>query len=210
MANYIRAGFCLDNPLDLTDLWKLREILDGHACNSIGDPNMDQGKWYSQRFTWEILNKSWEARLFQISHGITHPSMISFDVDDLLFMPNSKISYQPNSDPLFDAYKEIIINIIQFIRPFIGIIDFDADILCGEFRSNSFAAWGNFLSNRFLDTWNSEDINWIEKNLEIIFSIKGIGKLIFNHPLGYVNGDRSDHQFHLWRTIESYIGRLAM
>ncbi len=203
MTNYIRACFCRERPLDFSDLKKLERILKNFGFHFIDQPLMNQEQWIEQPLIWKILNQNWLARLFQISPNQLTNSMISIDVDSLLFLPERKISYHPIGDPLFDTYKYLLVDLIEELRPFVGLIDYDEDLVCGELRSNSFMAWGNYLSSQFLETWTSDEVKLLRALVDEYIKIEEVGILTFNHPLGY--GENKENQIKFWNIINSHV-----
>lgn len=202
MMNYVRACFCIDDVLDFKDLGKLGMILRNHKCYLVNPPIITSGKWIQQSMAWKILNREWSVRLFQISLKPGTQAMVSFDVDNLAFLPEQKISYFPDDDPLFGAYKDLIRDFIMEIKPFIGVIDYDADLLCGELSRNSFTSWGNYLSNKLLDDWDTDEVKLIPRLVDEYIPIEKMGILTFNHPLGY--GSVSEHQIKFWEMIKAH------
>lgn len=200
MANYIRACFCIDQYLDLSGLHKLLELLSHYDCYPIGSPRMNIDRWMDQKLEWNIQNEPQKARLFQLSSANDGLSLISFDIDEFLLLPERKISYEANQDPLFAVYKLIIIDLIKHLMPNIGMIDYDADLLCNEISTMSLAAWGNFFSYDYLNSWKPEERTLLTQLVDEFISIDEFGILTFIHPL-MANQAWSERHEHLERLI---------
>jgi hypothetical protein len=163
-------------------------------------------KWIEQKILWNPVDRSWDARLSQISFARASASMVSLDVDEGLFLNGLKVSYYPNDDPLYVAYKSLLEVFIKQVKPFIGVIDWDADLLCPNLEKNSFAAWGNYLSYRFLENWSKKEKEFIQEIVDEMSVIDDAGILIFNHPLGYSEADESPNK--IWTLISAHINEM--
>jgi hypothetical protein len=206
MENYIRACFCVKHFLDLSDLEQLQETLRAHACISSTAPTMNLGIWIEQGFTWYSMSQTWKIRIFQLSLPENRSVMVSLDVEDSIFLKGSEICYSPNKDPLFIAYTCLLKDFIKQIDPIIGVIDWDAELMCSTLTLNSFATWGNYLSYQFLSYWSENDRGMIVNIVDELIEIERTGVLIFNHPLGYADGKTTHLQF--WSLIKKYIKAL--
>lgn len=203
--NYIRACFCIDRALNPVDLRQLMLSLERHQCHTIGPPITESGELLQQSMTWQTARGNWAARLIQLSSDPLTSVLVSFDVDSGLFLPGDAISYNPLEDPDFAAYKRLLIDFIQEIRPLVGIADYDADLLCKDLRSNSFAAWGNYLSNEILIGWDPHELEQIPAMVDEYIRIENRGMLTFNHPLG--SGKVFENQVRFWNMVKSQITR---
>jgi hypothetical protein len=203
MPNFIRACFCIEHFSDFADLLELQKILTNYNCQIIEKPTVYLETWNIQNLTWQILGKPWVARLFQLPSVSENCSMVSFDVDSLMFLPGHQITYLPGGEQWFLAYKMLLTDLIKHLRPYIGIIDYEADLLCKDRALNNFSAWGNYLSNKFLTSWNQAERLQIPVLVDEYTDIENIGLIIFNHPLGYENPTEKKIKF--WEMIKTHI-----
>lgn len=207
MVNFIRACFCLNQNLDFIVLNKLLEVLAQHDCHAIGSTETNFGVWVEQKMEWTIRNKPQKARLFQLSQNHGGYSLVSFDIDEFLLLPESKISYRPDSDPLFAAYKTIIVDLIKQLKPRIGLIDYEADLLCTEIPSITLASWGNFFPYDFLKLWSLDERNMLTQLVDELIPIDEFGLLTFIHPL-LANQAWSERHEQLERIIRTHRSHL--
>jgi len=183
MGIYIRACFCVDRFLDQNVRTDLIEILSPHRCNVLGLPLINLGKWIDQKMIWNTENDLYAARLFQLYSTHSKSTMFSFDVDSLLFLPENKIIYSPGNELDFQNYKLLLSDIINYLLPAIGVVDYDADLLCGDLQLESLIGWGNYFSNDLISTMSVEEINILHVNVEELNQIDSHGILTFLHPL---------------------------
>jgi hypothetical protein len=203
MGNNIRACFCVKDFLNFSDLEELQAVLKAHGCILSTSPTINLGKWIEQEFRWKPFEQEWKMRLFQLSLAGKSSSMVSLDVEDGLFLKDGEVNYFPQNEPLFIAYRSLLRDFIGQIMPFIGVIDWDADLACSNLQSTSFATWGNYLSYDFLGIWNRKDTELIEEMTDEIIKVNNNGILTFNHPLGY--GDATENHSKYWALISEYI-----
>lgn len=201
--NYIRACFCIDQYLGLAALESLCGFLERHKCRTVNPPKLlDSVHWYEQSLVWEMPDVNVMARLIQIPHDFA-PSMISLDVDASFWLPGGRISYDPARDAYFKTYTRLLLDLINYVKPYIGLVDYDADLLCTDLPSNSFRAWGNYLSSQFLSSWTPQEIKEIERLVDEYHPADQHGILTYIHPLGY--SEPTDHQIKFWEMIKSHI-----
>jgi hypothetical protein len=203
MPNYVRACFCVEEALDQSHLQDLIKITERFGCQPVDAPVTNMDRWVDQFLVLKMLDKNWEARLFQLSSTLYKCCKISFDVEDSFFLPGRKISAHPRDDKLFITYKRLLLALIQELKPFIGVIDWDADLLCGEIGSNLIAGWGNYLSNQLLNNWSVEELRLVPDLVDEYIPVQGIGILTFNHPLG--SGDTYKTHLEFYNLIKTHM-----
>lgn len=183
MTNYIRACFCLPSQLGINELSGLLEVLAKHNFNELDMPSFNQDIWIEQRMVWRTQVGAVEARLFQLSLGQDKRNMFSFDIDSLLFLPESTIAFNHSENPEFNNYKDALSNVIKLIKPEFGLIDYDADLLCDEALLSSLAAWGNFLTKDLIESFSSKEREILFNTVDEIFPVDSLGVITFIHPL---------------------------
>lgn len=206
MPNFIRACFCINRLLDHQDLEILLEIMSKRECYALGEPQLLRCSWINQKLEWKKKDTFIEARLFQFSIPEMENPLFSFDVDEISFLPAGDISYEPHQDPLYIEYKILLINLIEQIKPIIGVIDYEADPLCGEISKSReiIAAWGNFFPFTTLVNWSLEDDNLLREIVDELIPIHDLGYLTFIHPL-MVNQAWSNRHKQLEILIKSHL-----
>jgi hypothetical protein len=182
MPNYIRACFCVKEAVSDTKLQDLLRVLSNHQCYPINTPQ-SLAESGVVNLTWRISNKILETRILHIWHKTTSQGMCSFDIEDSSFLQGGSINYNPGKDELFTVYKILLIDIIRQIDPVIGVIDYEADLLCSESDNSALASWGNYFSAGWLNQWDSEAKKRLLQITDEFISIDTIGSLTFIHPL---------------------------
>lgn len=147
-------------------------------------------------FGWHINDTLYSARLLQIWHHKNQPRCLSFDIEENAFFHEKQVEYLPhNNDLVYRCFKQIIVKIIGLLQPDIGIIDYEADIMCDSLKERSgLASWGNYYTESILAQWENTDLYELEKIVDEFITIEGSGTLTFLHPLA-VNqawGDRHE------------------
>ncbi|MBN1536986.1 MAG: hypothetical protein JW908_09665 [Anaerolineales bacterium] len=204
MPNFVRACFCSQKIINLYDLQSLLEILKKYRCFPVDEPLINLGRWNEQKIVWEIDKSIWESRLNQFSYNnIDECTVISFDVDNQLFLPKGNICYIPNNDKVFYDYKSLLIDLIKEIKPNFGQIDLDVDLFCCEIYATPIASWGNYFSNRFLKLWNRHEIKILTQLVDEYIEIDNLGILTFINPLT-ANREWSNTHENLEKLIRSH------
>lgn len=186
MINRVRACFCLPNIIDEDHLRILLQNLERFGINRNGTLDYYKNLWSEQKLIWNISDKSWEASILQLTSEKKPYSTFSFNLDASYFIPDGKITYFPDNDPLFINYKNILVYILIQITPLIGEIDFDADLICSELSQEypyKIASWGNYFSFNMM---SNIEFNYIKSLTDIcdeIIPIESYGYLTFIHPM---------------------------
>jgi hypothetical protein len=188
MSNYIRACFCLPEPLQESQLKELLNQIKAFECVPTDEPYFNEGYWIDQKLLWNTSNGSWKAGFIQVYFGINQYSTFFFDVDEKLFLPGRKIAYSPGQDPIFIQYKNILSQIIRSINPKIGEIDYDADLICallGNQYPYSIASWGNYFSSKWLNLLSLEIRNNLFDIVDEAIPVDDMGFITFIHPMEF-------------------------
>jgi hypothetical protein len=186
MSNYIRACFCLPEVLQESHLKELLSQIKVFECVSNDEPTFNEGYWLEQKLLLNTSSGNWEARFLQIYFGVDKYSTLFFDVDENIFLPGRKNAYSPDQDPVYIQYKFILRQIVQSIKPKIGEIDYDADLICallGNQYPYSIASWGNYFSSEWINLLSPESRNRLFDNVDEVIPIENIGFITFIHPM---------------------------
>ncbi len=133
---------------------------------------------------WRMGERLYNARLLQISHDDQTTQRITFEISEHVFLPPGRRAYTPEHDPTFEQFRLIMVELIKHIRPTIGNIDYEADMLCDPPReTGSVASWGNYFSQCLLDQWSHNDVESLLQTVSDYTRIEDNGILTFLQPL---------------------------
>ena len=203
MNNYIRACFCIERKIPISQLKIIIDLLGNQYCSDFSLPILDFENWVEINFLYGNNAKKHYGRLLQVVNPYNTNVMVSFDIDDSLFHIDQSINYFPGGDREYEEYKNILILLIKQLDPIIGIIDWEADLLCPANQNNMIECWGNYLSNRFLKFWKLNEKASINNYVDEMIPISDLGILVFNHPLGL--SEKNDGHINFWNLINKYI-----
>lgn len=205
--NSITACFCLQNPFQEDQLSDLLKKTAKFGVQNEGTLQKNEGVWFEQELSYIFNEKHWKSRFRQIYlHGQQHYSTFSLDLDSNFFLPENALSYVPDKDEKFLYYIKLVSEIIIGIKPLIGEIDFEADLICSDLAAgfhDPIASWGNFFSIDWINSLHSEIRNEIMSTVDDLYEIKDIGILTFIHPLTANRQWNSRHE-KLNRIIRNY------
>jgi hypothetical protein len=133
---------------------------------------------------WQVGEQHFLARLMKWKYRSDIAERISFAVDDSAFL-NHSIEFTPDSgDHVYSRFKRIVIEIIKQIRPLVGAIDEEADLLCDTLnQSHSVVSWGNFFSYSLLEQWSEGELRVLRQTVDEYVQVDSLGVLTFIHPL---------------------------
>lgn len=171
----------LDQDPNPTKLWQIADWLATPGHLNIG-------------MACRIDDKLYEARLLQ-SWNFGERMSLSFDIADIVFLPGRSVEFIPNGNVSFDWFKQIIIQFINYIKPIIGVIDYEADLLCASSEKySSLASWGNYFSQSVLEQWTQNDVKTLLQVVSESTEINNLGVLTFIHPLAANQAWTGRHQ----------------
>jgi hypothetical protein len=200
-GNYIRACFCINSYKEIQHLHNLLEILEKFDCLPIGPPIMDSGIWMEQNLVWNSGKRRENARLLQIIFP-NNKTTLSLDIEEETFLGRGIKFCPENNDPVFHKYKNMIVGFVKELKPKIGQIDFEADLICDDFYANTIASWGNFLPTELVEYMNKRKIE-VDHLFDEVIDIDDLGLLTFIHPLMF-NSKWSLRHEQLEDVINSY------
>lgn len=146
-------------------------------------------------FGWDLGEQVIHTTLLQAWIDIHKSRAISLNVDDSVFLSATELAYTPNRDPKFDKYKMLIQQVISHLQPDIGMIDYEADLLCESLNTHdSIVGWGNFFSTQVLSAWAREDIAQLHQIVDEYISFDTVGLLTFIHPLQFNQAWTGKHE----------------
>jgi hypothetical protein len=90
----------------------------------------------------------------------------------------------PRTDQVFEDYKRVVAEFIAHTRPLVGVIDYEADLMCDSWRSSltSVVGWGSYYSKAlFRKPWE-EVSKAVHQIVDDYIPIDDIGMLVFIHP----------------------------
>lgn len=184
MNNYIRACFCTSISVNVASLEKINKRLESHGCIFSQKIDGENNDWHENKFSWTFNNRNWEMRLTKFRFVDSIFTMVSFDVEENFFFQKDIFTYTPNNSQAFDKYIQLVNEIIIEIQPLIGIIDYEADLLCGSLLEQSFIAWGLFVSRTFIEFMDDSQVSKLFVLANDRKQTKNNGYIFFNHPLG--------------------------
>jgi hypothetical protein len=203
MANFIRAVFCIQHLLDFQGLQQFLETLAPYGCDPVGAPTSD-GDWVEQKLAWRVQDAFWTCRLLQFSFGSGSGAVLSFDIDESLpFQMPGALSVRPGGEPWFEAYQQMLVRLIRQIEPTLGMLDYEADLLCGQAHAQPFASWGNYFPAWLLNRLSTAERSQLFRLVDEALPVDDLGVLTFIHPL-MVNQAWSDRHVRLDRLVRSH------
>lgn len=164
------VGFTESALAEQTDVGKLRQSAAWLAAS--GDTRIT--------FGWNVQGQIYEARLFRDAHDAR--IRVVFDVDEDAF-PLAYATWKPYpvDTALFAGFMQILIQIIREIQPMVGVIGYEADLLCDAFDGLGLS-WGNYMRQSTLRQWDRTDIQTLQGLVDEYVPIDDLGVLIFMHP----------------------------
>jgi len=189
--NSVTACFSLAEPSTEFQLQRILERIKLLGCVPIDKTVYNEGMWIEQKLYWGLLDIKWAARLRQIYFRNKNCITFSFDVDSNVFLPGANILYSPSGDPKFLHYKNLLSALIMELKPNIGEIDYDADLICSESIT---ACWGNYFPFKWINGLDDEVKGSLLRVVDEAFEIDGIGTLTFIHPLKFNQAWSSRHE----------------
>jgi hypothetical protein len=94
--------------------------------------------------------------------------------------------------------------VIRYVDPEIGIIDYEAELLCSELHTTPLADWGNYFPKRFLKLLSSKERKLLPQVVDEFLQIDNLGVLTFIHPL-MANQAWSDRHAKLDKLISPHL-----
>lgn len=184
--NSITACFSLPEPLTKFQLQRMLERFKLLGCVPVGQPIYNEEIWTKQELYWGLFDVKWTARFRQVHFRNASCTTFAFDLDSNFFLPGANTLYSPNGDPKFLHYKNILSQLIMELKPSIGEIDYEADLICSELTTrfqNTIACWGNYFPSKWLNSLDDEVKGNLSRVVDETHEINGIGTLTFIHPL---------------------------
>lgn len=145
--------------------------------------------------SWRVEGRQVQAGL-EAWHGLSDSrGRISFNVGEAAFLEGA-IEFAPGAkDHVFSAFKQIVVELVAHIRPLIGAIDYEADLLCETLsQTRSLVSWGNFFSRAWLEWWSAEDVQTLCHAVDEWLEVDDLGVLTFIHPLAANQAWTARHQ----------------
>lgn len=134
-------------------------------------------------FHWKVNEKLYIVRLLKNSSD-DNQIFMSFDIEENIFFKENEIEFVPNDDTIFKHFKQIIIQILHHTKPNIGVIDYEADLICTSLGQNSYlASWGNYFSQFIFEQLTTEERQQLLQTVDEHIQVKDLGVLTFIHPL---------------------------
>lgn len=180
LIEHIKSG---DQPLGILEPKSIEEWM------------MSQG-YVSVELTLYVAKKSYLVRLSKNSTINTPSSTITLSVEEEIFLPKNKIEYSPiNTDEAFDIYKHLLAGLINVTNPFIGSVDYEADMLCDSLQDlRSIISWGIYLSHEILQNWSSDEHKKLLLLAKETQQIGNLGRIFFLHPLAANQAWTKNHE----------------
>jgi hypothetical protein len=195
--NSVTACFSLPEPLNEIELQGMLERIKLLGCQPVGKPINNEDIWIAQESYWCLFDIKYAARFRQVHFRNAGCTTFAFDLVSNYFLPVDKTLYSPNGDPKFFYYKELLVQLLSDLNPKIGVIDFDADLICSELKTGfqgTIASWGNYFPLQWINSLPDE----VKRNLLSVvdesLEVNGMGLLTFIHPLKANQGWGSKHE----------------
>jgi hypothetical protein len=175
-----------ENTLDQdTNLQKLAQLADWLATT----------EYFQIGLAWRIDGKLYSTGISQSSHHKNEPIHLEFGVEEGVFLPGRSTEFTPNQNPIFERFKQLLVEIIKHTKPTIGVINYEADLLCTTPTIyDSFAGWGNYFSQSILSQWSLNDLKLMLQLADEHIQIDSFGILMFIHPLAANQAWSERHQ----------------
>lgn len=154
---------------------------------------------------WSVDGKKYHVRMLQRWRREDRYRMMTLTVDENAFL-HQVIHWVPTPDNhvLFERYKALIIACIVALKPAIGVIDYEADLICGEQEYNgSLVSWGNYFPHLLLDQWQEHERTELRQRVNEYIPIDDLGVLTFIHPLA-VNQVWTTHHRRIDAVVRRY------
>lgn len=195
--NSITACFFLPEPLTKYQLQTMLERIKLLGCVPIGQPIYNEENWTEQELYWGLFDVKWAARFRQVYFRNASCTTFAFDLDSNFFLPGANTLYSPNGDPKFLHYKNLLSQLIMGLKPSIGEIDYEADLICSELTprfQDAIACWGNYFPSMWINTLDKEVKGHLLRVVDETHEVDGIGMLTFIHPLKANQAWGSQHE----------------
>lgn len=213
MPNYIHAEFCIYHPVGSRELYELLEAIQNSGCHfksytaspiyweepaDTSQPvNSDTniGSWglaeafvkssnATVEFDWSVSGDTYLVNLHYWNQE-NRWIRLALNFEERIFLPGSRIEFTPAlDDELFMSFKRLLIELIRYTRPDIGVVDYDADLLCGDLNySGSVVHWGNYFPFPFLNRLSEQNVQLLLSTVSEYQEMESLGIPTFIHPL---------------------------
>lgn len=231
MNNFLRALFCCDAENDVS-YERLFNVLDVNGCtmhdfhdakkgyviplNDGPDVRFISGgqkvlmqlshaRYFNVELECQFGDEFYAGRIGQIQQN-DHSKMIYFGIEASIFLSAGvAIAHIADTDLLFEKYHYIITQFIKVLSPSLGLIDYDADLLCFQSHDVNFSVgWGSYISFDMLNSEIEDFINRLEHIADVLLSIDRMGVLFFINPLA-ANQARTERHILADALIRQYL-----
>jgi hypothetical protein len=215
VPNYIRAEFCIYRPVDSRELYELLEAIQKLGCRyksytaspiwwedppDAGQPissNSEVGSWglaeafVKSSYADVQFNLNVGEDSYQVYLGYRNRENrwihLSLNFEDQIFLPGLTYEFTPApDDESFMRFKRLLVELIQHTRPEIGMVGYDADLLCEDLEySGSVVHWGNYFPFPFLNRLSEQSRQLLLSTVSEYHKVESLGILTFIHPLIY-------------------------
>jgi len=184
--NSVTACFSLQDHLGENELQGMLDRIEIFGCKPVGKPICNEEIWVEQELEWSLSGIKYAARFRQAYFRNADCSIFTFALDSAIFLPRDKIVYSPIGDPKFLIFKDILSQLIIDLKPTIGVIDYEADLICSELKTEfkgTIASWGNYFPIKWIDSLTNDVKQNLLSAVDETLAIPNIGLLTFIHPL---------------------------
>jgi hypothetical protein len=215
MPNFIRAEFCIYRLVDSGELYELLEAIQKAGCRYKSytaspiwweDPpdtsqpvnsDAEVGSWglaeafvkssyATVEFDWSV---SGDIYLVNVAYWNQENRWIrlALNFEERIFLPGLKHEFTPAlDDELFMGFKQLLVELIRYTRPEIGMVGYEADLLCENLEhSGSVVYWGNYFPFPFLNRLSEQSRQRLLSTVSEYREVESLGILTFIHPLIY-------------------------
>lgn len=152
--NSVTACFGVQEHLKENELRGMLDRIKVFGCNPVGKPICNEGIWVEQELEWSLFGIKYAGGFRQAYLRNVDCTIFTFALESAIFLPGDKIVYSPIGDPKFLLFKDILSQLITGLNPTIGVIDYEADLICSELKTGfkgTIASWGNYFPLKWIN-----------------------------------------------------------
>jgi hypothetical protein len=143
--------------------------------------------WLSVGLGWQVHRKVFAAGITQHTwQEGDDRRRLDLSVEETIFFPPEGFERGDQREIAFKSFKQLIVEVIRHIEPSVGVIDYEADLLCDQVQQSPYYAlpfWGTFLSRHQMARWSKEDIAALRAAVDDYTTVGDLGVLFFIDPL---------------------------
>ena len=178
------SGYLLSTDTNYSVEANAQSILTDESVREVAEKMVHPGH-LDVNFLWHVGERTHGARFLQTIWPGRRFRSLSLDVDEFAFFPNpGDIRFDSVESKAFQSFKLALTEVVKHLDPIVGIVDFEADLLCEAPKLNlPLVSWGNYLPWSILNRWRPGDVANLLETVDLAIEIDDVGLLFYIFPL---------------------------